>query len=169
MYSSLFMYKMTWICFPKYQFPAHVLSKRTVQTRPFPFSPSPSKLRCQFCATKGLPTFGSTSEDRSHLTSLSLVHTRFVPYRTSPLVCLLYHLFSDSGLPCVLTRVGISPRFSMTGIWAIDLSWNESCFGCVRGSEYDWQLAVINPSSFPIDVWLDRCKPRVSQDSFVIS
>src|SRR6266850_6078010 len=113
MYSSLFMYKMTWICFPKYQFPARVLSKRTVRTHPFPFSPLPSKLRRRFCATKGLPTFGSTSEDRSHLTSLSLVHTRFVPYRTSPLVCLLYHLFSDSGLPCVLTCVGISPRFSM--------------------------------------------------------
>jgi len=26
----------------------------------------------------------------------------------------------------------------LTGIWAIDLSWNESCFGCIRGSEYDW-------------------------------
>src|SRR6266850_3587038 len=114
MYSSPFMYKMTWICFPKYQFPAHVLSKRTVRTRPFPFSPLPSKLQRRFCATKGLPTFGSTSEDCSHLTSLSLVHTQFVPYRTSPLVCLLYHLFSDSGLPCVLTRVGISLRFNMT-------------------------------------------------------
>ena len=34
-------------------------------------------------------------------------------------------------------------------------------FCCVMCAEYDRKLSSIDPSSFPIDRWLECCKPRV--------
>src|SRR6266850_7125347 len=108
MYSSLFMYKMTWICFPKYQFPAHILSKCTVQTRPTSFLPIFTfEFQCQFCATEARPCLVQQVEIvSSHLIPYPLVHAWFVPYRMSPLFAYPTFPFLDSGLPCDLTHVG---------------------------------------------------------------
>jgi|SRR6267142_447141 len=66
---------------------------------------------------QGPPVFSSSREDpsrssSSHLTSYSPCIRVVCPLLDEPFVCLLYHPTSDSGLPCVLTRVGISPRFT---------------------------------------------------------
>src|SRR6267142_4318306 len=108
MYSSLFMYKMTWICFPKCQFPAHVLSKCTVRTRLTSFLPIFTfEFRCWFCTTEARPCLVRQVEIvSSHLILYPLVHAWFVPYWMSPLFAYPTFPFLDSGLPCDLTCVG---------------------------------------------------------------
>ena len=50
----------------------------------------------------------------SHLKT-SLCTLVVCPLSDEPLVCLLYLSITDSGLPCVLTRVGICLRFTTYG------------------------------------------------------
>jgi hypothetical protein len=51
---------------------------------------------------------------------------------------------------------------SLDRIGNVTSSWDEYCAFGVWCSEYDGQLHMIYPSSFPIDLWLSGSEPRVS-------
>ena len=40
---------------------------------------------------------------------------------------------------------------------------------CVRAPEYDGEMSVINPPSFPINFRLYSGKPRIAKDGFVVT
>src|SRR5258708_14489329 len=40
---------------------------------------------------------------------------------------------------------------------------------CIVGSEYYWELCVVDPSAFPIYLWLCSSKPWISEDGFLLS
>src|SRR6266851_2241695 len=48
------------------------------------------------------------------------------------------------------------------------LSGEELGFGCVDRAEYDGELVVGDPSASPVDLWLSRCKPGISQNDSTI-
>ena len=48
------------------------------------------------------------------------------------------------------------------------LGYEDGSF-CVIGTQYDWELGMINLASFPIDLWLCHGKPWVTEDCFLFS
>src|SRR5258707_5739419 len=51
----------------------------------------------------------------------------------------------------------------------ISLSGYENSFPCVIGTQYHWELCMINPSPFPIYFWLCSSKPWVSENCLLFS
>ena len=62
-------------------------------------------------------------------------------------------------------EVVVSPSFSRD----ISLSGYKDGFLRIVGSQYYWELGVIDPSSFPVYFWLCGGKPWVSKDGFLFS
>src|SRR5258708_13174189 len=51
----------------------------------------------------------------------------------------------------------------------IPLSGDKNGLLCITGAQYYGELGMINPSPFPIYLWLCGSKPRVPQDCFLFS
>jgi len=49
------------------------------------------------------------------------------------------------------------------------LSGQEACFRGIGSSEYNRELVVGYPSFCLVNFWLGGCKPRVSEDNFVVT
>src|SRR5713226_6525055 len=50
----------------------------------------------------------------------------------------------------------------------VSLTRHKNSSFCVRGSKYYRELRVIDPSPFPIYLWLCGSKPWVSEDGFLL-
>ena len=55
------------------------------------------------------------------------------------------------------------------GAQPVDCPWHESSLFCVWGSEYDWQLGGVDPSSLPVYFGLCGHELGVTQDGFIFS
>ncbi len=62
-------------------------------------------------------------------------------------------------------EVVVSPFLSR----GISLSGYKDSFLRIVGSQYHWELCVINPSSFPIYFWLCGSKPWIPEDNLLFS
>ena len=51
----------------------------------------------------------------------------------------------------------------------VPLSGHKNGLFCVVGSQYHWELCVVDPSSFPIYFWLCGSKPWVAEDCLLLS
>src|SRR5258708_36526061 len=55
------------------------------------------------------------------------------------------------------------------GSRSVDASGDEFCSFCVRTSEYDREMGVVNPSAFPLYFGLYCCKPWIAEDGFMLA
>ena len=62
-------------------------------------------------------------------------------------------------------EVSVVPNWS----GSIDVPGEELRPFCVRASEYDGEVSVVDPASFPIYFWLHSRKPWVTEDGFVFA
>src|SRR5258708_7111872 len=51
----------------------------------------------------------------------------------------------------------------------VPLSRYKDGFFCILGSEYYWELRVIDPSTLPVYSWLRGSKPWVAENCFLLS
>ena len=49
----------------------------------------------------------------------------------------------------------------------VPLSGYEDGFSCVIGTQYYWELSVVDPSSFPVYFGLHGSEPWISEDCFL--
>ena len=55
------------------------------------------------------------------------------------------------------------------GSGSVNASGKEFCPFCIWASEYNGEMGVVNPSSFPIYLGLYGREPRVAEDGFVFA
>src|SRR5229473_1358939 len=52
---------------------------------------------------------------------------------------------------------------------SVDVSGEEFCLFCIWASEYDREMSMVDPSSFPIYFRLHGCEPWVAENGFVFA